>query len=427
MKLALICPAVTGHLNPMTQIARELQRRGHDVTLVTLIDASDHATRNGLQFAPFGLDEFPRGAVRSMVMRLGELDNAAALAWTIDHYRREAICLLTDFRGLQHQHQFDAVITDQTMPGGTAAEMAGLPFITLCHALAMNPEPAVPPWSTSWNFDPSPEGIIRNERGYQAAAAAVAPVIDAVNTCRSQAGLTPIQSPTSRARGGDSPLAIISQQPPSFDFPRMTLPPHFHYTGPFLDVGESPSIPFPWDRLDGRPLIYASMGTLQNGVHSIFETIAAAVSKLPVQLVITFGRPECTPPRELPGDPLIVSYAPQRSLLRRASLAISHAGMNTVLESLSCGVPLVAIPITNDQPAIAARVSWMHAGEVVPLAELSVKTLRDAVKSVLGDEEYRQNARKVQSEIQELGGVRQAVNVVETALTSKRPVLRAAI
>jgi len=49
--------------------------------------------------------------------------------------------------------------------------------------------------------------------------------------------------------------------------------------------------------------------------------------------------------QRLPGSPLVV-YAPQLELLAKARLTITHAGLNTVLDSLSNGVPLVAIPIT---------------------------------------------------------------------------------
>jgi UDP:flavonoid glycosyltransferase YjiC (YdhE family) len=60
----------------------------------------------------------------------------------------------------------------------------------------------------------------------------------------------------------------------------------------------------------------------------------------------------------LPDDAIIVDYAPQLQLLKKASLCITHAGINTTLESLSNGVPLVAIPIANDQPGIGARIEW---------------------------------------------------------------------
>jgi hypothetical protein len=86
-----------------------------------------------------------------------------------------------------------------------------------------------------------------------------------------------------------------------------------------------------------------------------------------VQLVIALGG-GCAPDDLpfLPGDPLMLGFAPQLELLRRASLTITHAGMNTVLESLAEGVPMVAIPIANDQPGMGARLAWSGSGAVVP-------------------------------------------------------------
>jgi zeaxanthin glucosyltransferase len=62
-----------------------------------------------------------------------------------------------------------------------------------------------------------------------------------------------------------SKLAYITQIPKEFDFENPLLPPQFHYTGPFHDGKGRPKMDFPWDRLTGEPLIYASMGTLMNG------------------------------------------------------------------------------------------------------------------------------------------------------------------
>jgi hypothetical protein len=41
---------------------------------------------------------------------------------------------------------------------------------------------------------------------------------------------------------------------------------------------------------------------------------------------------------------------PQMEVLKRTSVCITHAALNTVLESLVQGVPQVGIPITVDQP-----------------------------------------------------------------------------
>jgi zeaxanthin glucosyltransferase len=61
----------------------------------------------------------------------------------------------------------------------------------------------------------------------------------------------------------------------------------------------------------------------------------------------------------------MVNTAPQIELLKRAPLCITRAGLNTVLEALAQGVPIVAIPIGFDQPGVAARVAYHGVGEFV--------------------------------------------------------------
>lgn len=112
----------------------------------------------------------------------------------------------------------------------------------------------------------------------------------------------------------------------------------------------------------------------------------------------------------------MVNYAPQLELLQRAALVITHAGMNTVLEALSCGVPIVAIPITNDQPGVAARLRWSGAGERVPLWQLSVPLLKSSIQRVLSQSSYREQAQRLQQAIAQSGGVERAADIVEQAV-----------
>lgn len=58
-----------------------------------------------------------------------------------------------------------------------------------------------------------------------------------------------------------------------------------------------------------------------------------------------------------------MAIAPQFAPLEKATLAITHAGLNTALEALARGVPMVAIPITNDQPGVAGRLEWLGLAE----------------------------------------------------------------
>jgi zeaxanthin glucosyltransferase len=181
---------------------------------------------------------------------------------------------------------------------------------------------------------------------------------------------------------------------------------------------------FPWEKLDGRPLIYASMGTLQNRQVPIFEAIAAACAGLDVQLVLSLGSHDQRLELKLAGAAIVVPFAPQVELLKRATLAITHAGLNTALGSLSQGVPMVAIPITNDQPGVASRLEWLGAARVVQPGRLSAQRLRANVRTVLGEPHYRASAQQWKAEIANIDGLRLAGDVVERAVETRQPVLR---
>jgi len=121
----------------------------------------------------------------------------------------------------------------------------------------------------------------------------------------------------------------------------------------------------------------------------------------------------------LAGDPVVVRFAPQLEIVKRASAVITHAGLNTVLESLAEGLPLVCIPLGNDQPGVAARVSARGAGIVVSRRRLNATRLRSAVKAILEDGKYRRAARVIQAAIQEVDGLEQASDLIEDALKIK--------
>jgi MGT family glycosyltransferase len=174
-------------------------------------------------------------------------------------------------------------------------------------------------------------------------------------------------------------------------------------------------VPFPWEKLDGRPLVYASLGTLQNRLESVFVQIAEACAPLAVQLVVSLGgSPIALPP--LPGNPIVVPYAPQLELLDRAIAVVTHGGLNTVLECLSRGVPVVVLPITNDQPGVAARIAHAGAGVSLPVNQLRVPSLQAALSQVLTDPRYRQNAQRLQQDIRQAGGLTRAADLLEQQL-----------
>jgi zeaxanthin glucosyltransferase len=111
-----------------------------------------------------------------------------------------------------------------------------------------------------------------------------------------------------------------------------------------------------------------------------------------------------------------MSYAPQLQLLKRAVAVITHAGLNTVLESLAEGVPLVAVPLGNDQPGVAARVAAHGAGIVISRRKLNVPRLCSATQSILEDPQYREAASRPQTAMRQINGRETAADIVEDAL-----------
>jgi zeaxanthin glucosyltransferase len=149
--------------------------------------------------------------------------------------------------------------------------------------------------------------------------------------------------------------------------------------------------------LTGQPLlIYASMGNIQNRLLGTFYNIAEASVGLAPQLVISLGGSATTESRlNLPGSPLVVEYAPQLELLQKAEQSMIHSEMNITLESLTNGVPMVAIPI-NDIPGVAAPIVRLGCGEAVPLKKLNVSRLITSIHNVLTEDAEQRNALMLQ-------------------------------
>jgi zeaxanthin glucosyltransferase len=409
----IITPPVSGHLHPLSALGRELRDRGHRVTCFQMRDVEEKTRALGIDFWPIGESDHPLGSLPRSLAQLGRLTGVHALRFTIRAVARTSLMVCRDAPAAIRGAGVQALLVDQMEPaGGAVAEYLQLPFITICSALAMNRDPLVPPPFTPWNYKDSAWAKLRNGIGYAAAQWMTRSIAQVVGEYRARWKLPQVRSPDESF----SKFAQICQMPREFDFPRARLPGCFHYVGP-LRRALPISTPFPWDRLDRRPLIYASLGTLQNSREDVFRCIAEACRGMNVQLVISHGGGLSAPQAEnLPGDPIVVGYAPQLELLAQAQLTITHAGLNTVLDSLIHGVPLVTLPITYEQPAIARRVEWTGCGRSVPLARLNPHLLKQVVSDVLQGEQYHAASRRMSDSIRKAGGVQRAADLVEAAV-----------
>lgn len=289
----IICPAAIGHLNPMCVLGRELQRRGHQVTLFGIPDVQPKVMRSELDFWVIGEAEFPTGSLEQKYKQLGELSGLAGFKFTIDWMQQEAALLFAEAPAALTAAGVEALLVDQVSVGGTIADFLNLPFITVCNALLINKEAGVPPFFSHWSYNKAGWAKLRNQLGNFFLERLTQPFWDVLLQQRHQWKLPPFST---RDEAG-SQLAQICQLPAEYDFPRVNLSRCFHYTGPLQDVsGLEPvsfsSVSFPFEKLTGKPLIYASLGTLQNRKGEVFQKIAEACVGLDMQLVISLGNPK---------------------------------------------------------------------------------------------------------------------------------------
>ncbi|HAQ87405.1 MAG TPA: zeaxanthin glucosyltransferase [Pseudomonas sp.] len=420
---AVIGPAFHSHVRAMESVACELLARGHRVTVVQQADVAAMLRDPRLGFAQVGAGSHPPGSLQAVIDRAARPGGPwgirrviADMASATDMVCREAPAVLRAIGA-------DCIIADQMEPaGGLVAEHLGLPFVSVACALPVNREALVPLPVMPWRYRATPWGEQLNlhssgvyDRAMQAHAAVIARHAAAF-------GLPPRQ----RLDECLSPLLQLSQTTPGFDFPRTSLPEHFHGIGPLRSaLSDEPPLDIPV--ATGRPFVFASLGTLQGDRFGLFGRIAAACRELDLQLLIAHcGRLDASQERRLlkAGASWVTDFAPQRAMLARADAVITHAGLNTVLDALEAGVPSLALPIAFDQPGVAARV--VHAGVGLKLDPrlASRRRIVQGLRRLLGEPGFAERARKLGDEVRTAGGAPRAAQLIEAALDAEVPALQ---
>ncbi|NER00635.1 MAG: glycosyltransferase [Cyanothece sp. SIO2G6] len=416
--IGLLCTPGSGQYNSVIPLGQELQQRGHRVFLCSFPEVEAVAVTAKLEFISVLPPDCNLGASGQAPSQFASLSGLAYLRKSCELGQPLFRLRLQGLPAALKAANVDfLVINSMVLDGSSVAEALGLPFVTVFSSLMPAWDMQVPPFTTPWRYERNLWAMLRNAWGYRRLRWALQPFLDVIAEYRQQEGLQPIMHPNQYF----SSLAQISQQPPALEYPDRALPEYLHFTGPHHSLESRPSVDFPWDRLGDRPLIYASMGTNTNRHFDVYCTIAQACEPLDVKLVIALGgaaEPETLP--SLPGNPLVVRYAPQLDILNRAALMISHGGMNSTLECLARSVPMVIIPIALDQPGVAARIAWAGAGEFILLNQLNVDGLRLAIQKVLTQPSYKENSRRLQQSIQQAGGVTRAIDIVEQVLAAKK-------
>ncbi len=209
------------------------------------------------------------------------------------------------------------------------------------------------------------------------------------------------------------PLNIVFI-PQAFQPRGETFDERYLFVGPSLRPRYQP-VPFPFERLSAeRPLLYTSLGSLFTNQPVFFKQCFEAFGEQSWQVVFSRGRQlDPAEPGPIPDNFLPAAYVPQLEILPRARVFVTHGGVNSVMESLYDGVPMVAIPQeTLDRTVTARRLAELGLGLALSKEEVTVGKLREAVERVADDEALHQNVRHMQHLAREAGGYQRAVEAI---------------
>jgi UDP:flavonoid glycosyltransferase YjiC (YdhE family) len=173
-----------------------------------------------------------------------------------------------------------------------------------------------------------------------------------------------------------------------------------------FDQGDSAYEPPVFDR--PAPRVLVTLGTTFSDRDMELE-FAQSVAKAGFNVLVTGPAPA-----DAAQDPDIryVGFVPLARVLPDADLVVSAGGTGTVLSALALGLPLVIRPVAADHPFNAARAEQLGAARVIT----DPGDAGAAAQEVLSDPAFREAAREVQAQNQNLPSPGQVLRTLE-ALT----------
>jgi MGT family glycosyltransferase len=390
-----------GHLNPSLPLVAELARRGERVIYYNTEPYRAKVEAAGALFRSYGQNyEFEpgqdaAGPFKAMVLILGA--GEALLPGLLEQVRAD---------------RPDYILYDSMCPWGKQiAQLLGLPAICSCSIF----------YAGSQNFKALPRDLIPPLQLLRRAPTLVASLWryrQIAGRLRRRFGVPSPDVLDFFGNPGDITLVYTSRY---FQIGAEYLDDSFKFVGPSI-APRNDHADFPFEHLEGGPVIYISLGTLFNDRPDFFRACLAAFGSSRYRVVMSIGtkvRPEAL--GAIPENVLVRPHLPQLEILAKAALFITHGGMNSASESAWFGVPMVAVPQVGDQLVVARRVAQLGAGLWMDPNRFTPQTLREAAEKVLADGAFRRQSQRLGASLRDAGGyVRAADEVLAFKETRER-------
>jgi MGT family glycosyltransferase len=394
MKGIFVSLPLYGHVNPSLAVVRELVGRGDEITYYATAAHANRIEDTGASYQPYrdgslpDLTRLPERTheVSSMLMRT-----------TASVLERE----LEAFREARPQY----LITDSVAPWGQwVGRILGVPVVTSISTFAFNRH--VMAFAVAQGVRPRSARLLLSKLRHVTTALRLHRHLCRVHGVRGPGVMASVM--------GSSDLNIVYTSR-YFQPCAETFDDRFQFVGPMTSRRETAT--FPWERIDRSrsPIVYVSLGTLFNTDAAFYRNCFEAFADQDLQVIVSTGSAVS---REslgtVPANVIVECHVPQLAVLQRASVFVTHGGMNSVSESLSCAVPMVVVPQMGEQALVGRQVERLGAGVYVSKEEATPHTLRASVHRLLADTRFRRQAEIVRRSFQESGGAARAADLIQS-------------
>jgi MGT family glycosyltransferase len=392
-----------GHVNPTLPVVRELVSRDKQVAYYLTEEFEPQIRHTGAEFRRFDDTQMGSGLPPGVTV-MGQIDPEKVRQMMAAFFPRtmaDGLRLVPGLVDRVRDEDADCNLYDPFCPWGRAlAGILGLPAVAFVPSYAMNENiPLVRRLSSIFEEQTSPE-----------AEEAMSDFRDVSRQLHERYGLVPLRvtDPFITAEA----LNIVTL-PRSFQPDADMLDERYVFVGPSI-APRSDASGFPLDRLADNPTLYISLGTVFNANPEFFDACFDAFADSDWQVVLSVGtRTGPSMLVRIPDNFLVRPHVPQLEVLEHTDVFITHGGMNSVMEAIYYGVPMVLVPQQPEQAMTAGRVAELGLGVALEPGQVTAGTLRDAVATVSGDASYRSRIAQMQQAARDAGGYLRAADVVQ--------------
>ncbi|MHC4117410.1 MAG: glycosyltransferase [Planctomycetota bacterium] len=390
-----------GHLAPTVPIIRKLIERGHEAAWITGRAYREKVENAGARFHPLPKEIDPgRMEVYDFYPRLKELKGLAQIKYWVKHVFLDA--------SSREIEAIDSVMADfpaDVFLGDTVSwglyfksEMGGPPCACISLLPGSLPSPDTAPWGLGLLPGKSIVTKTRNRLlNFLMYGVLLRDLTAYANNVRQGLGLEPYDCTLFSAmpRKMDLTMQISTL---AFEYSRSNYSDHHHFIGPIIpEADRSYERPIWWSDLNGsESVVLVNQGTLAKDLDDlIVPTIKGLKDEQMLVVAVPVKNGQL---QELPENALAEPFVPFGHLLPHVDVMVTNGGYGGTQFALAHGIPLVVAGGTEDKMEVAARVEWAGAGINLRRHRPSPHQVRDAVKEVLVNPVYRENAKRIQAD-----------------------------